>query len=177
MPTCTLFVKTLATTLDYILALDTLGDGTKHGKDLYLSRRPRGPGQVVMCCCRWHYHAKLCQWKHSLTILFVLYPQAIMNIGLWLCVQGSQSMKVVFPSVMFLRQKKPVTATCDSHYCTCPGNLGWHGTNRYDPICVVLPKVTKANTIVTVMCCCHWHFHAQTLPVDTSLNIANVNSA
>ncbi len=68
------------------------------------------------------------------------------------------------------KAKKPVTATCDIHYCTCPGNLGWHGTNSYDPTCVVLPKVTKANTIVTVTCCCHWHFHAQTLPMDTSLN-------
>jgi hypothetical protein len=31
--------------------------------------------------------------------------------------------------------------------------------NRYDPICVALPKVAEASTIVTVACHCHKHLH------------------
>jgi hypothetical protein len=39
-----------------------------------------------------------------------------------------------------------VTATLDSHYCTCLGQLGQRGINRHDPICVAPPKVAKAST-------------------------------
>jgi hypothetical protein len=40
---------------------------------------------------------------------------------------------------------------------------------RIISICVALPKVAKASTIVTVVCRCHWHFHLK--------NIANGNTA
>jgi hypothetical protein len=38
-----------------------------------------------------------------------------------------------------------VTTTCDSHTCTCLGQLGQHDINRNDPICVVSSKVAKAS--------------------------------
>jgi hypothetical protein len=41
--------------------------------------------------------------------------------------------------------------------------------NRYDPICVAAPKVAKASTVVTVACCCRWHFQPK--------NFANRNTA
>jgi hypothetical protein len=41
--------------------------------------------------------------------------------------------------------------------------------NKTDPICVVLPKVDKASTIVTAACCCRWNFHLKTLPMEMQL--------
>ncbi len=54
--------------------------------------------------------------------------------------------------------KMSVTVTHCSHYCTCLGHLGRHDTNRIISIYVVLPKVGKASTVVTVACCCCWQF-------------------
>jgi hypothetical protein len=42
-----------------------------------------------------------------------------------------------------LLARPSVTAACSSHYCTCPGHLGQHNTDRIISIYVVLPKVTK----------------------------------
>jgi hypothetical protein len=46
----------------------------------------------------------------------------------------------------------------DITFLTCLGHLGWHDMNMNDPICVVLPKVAKASTVVTVECRCHCQF-------------------
>ncbi len=51
-----------------------------------------------------------------------------------------------------LRVKMPAAATCDSHYCACLDHLGGHVTNRNDAICVILPKLARASTVVTVEC-------------------------
>ena len=51
-----------------------------------------------------------------------------------------------------LRVKMPAAATRDSHYCACLDHLGGHDTNRNDPICVILPKLARASTVVTVEC-------------------------
>jgi hypothetical protein len=36
--------------------------------------------------------------------------------------------------------------------------LGDATRNTNIPICFVQPKVAKASTMVTVTCCCHWHY-------------------
>ncbi len=46
--------------------------------------------------------------------------------------------------------KMPVT--CNSHYCTYLGHLGWHDTNRNNPICAMSPKVSKASTVTRLLC-------------------------
>ena len=61
----------------------------------------------------------------------------------------------------------PMTATCDSYYCTCLGHLGQPDANRNDPISVALPKVAKASRVVTVAICCRQQF--------CFANFANVN--
>jgi hypothetical protein len=67
------------------------------------------------------------------------------------------------------KAKMPVTATHDSHYCTCLGHLWWRKENRNNPISVAPPKGAKASTIVTVASHCHQHFCLK--------NIANVHGA
>jgi len=37
-------------------------------------------------------------------------------------------------------------------------------------ICIALPKVAKASTIVTVARRCRWHFHLKMLPMETRAN-------
>ncbi len=44
----------------------------------------------------------------------------------------------------------PMTATSDSHNCTCHSHLGRCNKNENNPICVALPKVAMASTMVTV---------------------------
>ncbi len=55
-----------------------------------------------------------------------------------------------------LLAKPSATMTLDS---TCIGHLGWCDTDRIVSIYVMPPKVTKASTMVTVMCRCHCHYH------------------
>jgi len=43
--------------------------------------------------------------------------------------------------------------------------LGGTTRNRNNPICVASPKVAKANTMVTVVCCCHQHYCLQKSPM------------
>ncbi len=43
--------------------------------------------------------------------------------------------------------------------------------NRKDPICVTLPKVAKPSSIVTVTCCCRWHYRAKTSLMETWLSM------
>jgi hypothetical protein len=69
-----------------------------------------------------------------------------------------------------LLAKPSVTATLDHHKCTCLGHLGRRDTDRIISIWVASPKVAKASTIVTVVCCCRWHFHLKMLPMETHLN-------
>ncbi len=61
--------------------------------------------------------------------------------------------------------------TWQSHDCTCLGHLGWWDTVRIISIWVASPKVTKASTIVTVACHCHWHFCLRMLPMETQLKL------
>jgi len=52
-----------------------------------------------------------------------------------------------------LRQNEmAVIVTCDSHYCTCLGHLGWRNTNRNYPYCVPSPKVAKESTVTWLSC-------------------------
>jgi len=54
---------------DYVLALATLGDVTKNRNDPISVVHPKvAKAGTVTCRCRWHYRAKLCQWKHCLTL-------------------------------------------------------------------------------------------------------------
>ncbi len=50
--------------------------------------------------------------------------------------------------------KKPATATCDSHYCTCLGHLGWYNIGSFI-FFVAPPKVAKASTVMHFCC---WHY-------------------
>jgi hypothetical protein len=43
--------------------------------------------------------------------------------------------------------------------------LGGMTKKRNVLICVALPKVAKASTIVSVVCRCCWHYQAKTLPM------------
>ncbi len=43
--------------------------------------------------------------------------------------QAELALKASF-HCQYLLAKLSVTATCDSHYCTCLGHLGWHNTDR-----------------------------------------------
>ena len=60
---------------------------------------------------------------------------------------------------------------CDSepqlHHPTCLGHLGQLDMNRNDPVCVILPKVAKANRVDIIAMQSHTCFFAK--------NIANVN--
>jgi hypothetical protein len=57
-----------------VLALATLGDATQNN----LFSICVAPSKVakassvatVTCRCQWHYCAKICQWKHSLSLNF-----------------------------------------------------------------------------------------------------------
>jgi hypothetical protein len=51
------------------------------------------------------------------------------------------------------------TMTHGSDTCTCLGHLGQCNRDRNDPLSVMLPKVAKESTIVTVVCRCCWHYH------------------
>ncbi len=69
-----------------------------------------------------------------------------------------------------------VTVAFNSHYCTCPGQLGQYDTDRIISICVMLHKVVQASTIVTVMCHCCWHIHPQIITIGTWLQRHNLCS-
>ncbi len=95
--------KTLATAIDILLALATLGDMTQIGTFLSLSLRPRWPRQVHVCCCCMSLSLTLlrylCQCKYGFTAiksfitlvprLFVLHCSQIdweklrLSINLW----------------------------------------------------------------------------------------------
>ncbi len=63
------------------------------------------------------------------------------NLNSWIVYIG-----VVFKAIM------SATATCDSHYCTCLGHLGYCDRDRIIYISVALPKEAKASTSVSPSC-------------------------
>jgi hypothetical protein len=71
-----------------------------------------------------------------------------------------------FPIVNFgdvFKAKMLVTATCDSHYCTCLGHLGQRNTDRIISISLIWPRQIRKATL--------WRFFAGIIV----LNSANVN--
>jgi hypothetical protein len=69
-----------------------------------------------------------------------------------------------------------VTTTQDCHYCAWLCHLGWHDSNWIISIFVVLPKVAKANTIVTntfIDIYGHWHFALKSLPMYSNLKFVS----
>jgi hypothetical protein len=64
-----------------------------------------------------------------------------------------------------------VTATRDSHYCTCLGHLGRCDRDRIFSNSVALLKVAKASTkCVAVECHCRWCCRATFANVNTALH-------
>jgi hypothetical protein len=88
----------------------------------------------IKSCFHWQSLAQQCKQTH---LPYLLWPISCASISI------------------FLKVTVTVTVTRNSHYCTC---LGWHDTDRIISIYVVLPKVAKASTVVTVACCCGWWF-------------------
>ncbi len=52
----------------------------------------------------------------------------------------------------------PLTTT---HDCTCPGELGRYNTDMIISICVILPKVAKVSSEVTIVCRCRLRYRAK----------------
>jgi hypothetical protein len=51
---------------EYVLALATLGDATRNRNNTIYAMQLNASTMVsVACCCRQHYHDKLCQCKYS----------------------------------------------------------------------------------------------------------------
>jgi len=75
-----ILAKKLATATDidnkvteYVLAFATLGDATRNRNNPICVTQPKVAKAStivsVTCRCRWHYHDKLCQYKHSLRLI------------------------------------------------------------------------------------------------------------
>jgi hypothetical protein len=60
-----------------------------------------------------------------------------------------------FTLVMLFLAKTSATVT---EYVLALATLGGATRNINNPICVALPKVSKARTMVSVACRCHWHY-------------------
>jgi hypothetical protein len=112
---------------------------------LSVSHNPRWPRQSTMVCvacrCCQHYRDKLCQCKHGLRRGLIVIAMYIGKV----CMQKHQ-----------WQQHMTVTTVLAL-------------ANGNDPMCVVLPKVAKASTVVTIACICRWHFHCKNFTNETQL--------
>jgi hypothetical protein len=111
---------------------------------LWLSRFYIGD---VKCCLHRRQHIKCCRcrqrWRFEKMGRFLL--------------KSHRSAKTPDPHRLCKRTFKRDVARdnakdgdSDSHHCTCHGHLGRCDINRNSPICVALPKVAMASTMVTV---------------------------
>ncbi len=67
-----------------------------------------------------------------------------------------------------------MTVTCDSHYCTSLGHLGWHDTDGIVSIfCHAAQGGQGKYKCVTVMCHCCWHYNANLCQCKHGLRVTH----